>query len=93
MGIAGTMEWDKSEVRMCPSCLQEQDTCTHVLFCDHAGRVETLRHIIDLMEKWMEEVDTNQFCQTVSQSMLAVGVDAQWPRFVPAWMRPTNKWQ
>ncbi len=44
MGIAGTMEWDKSEVRMCPSCLQEQDTCAHVLFCDQAGRVETLRH-------------------------------------------------
>ncbi len=30
----------------------------HVLHCDHSGRVETLRHTIDLMEKWMEEADT-----------------------------------
>jgi hypothetical protein len=59
MGIAGTMEWDKSEVRMCPSCLQVRDTCAHVLFCDNAGRVETLWHIIDLMEGWMEEADTD----------------------------------
>jgi hypothetical protein len=58
MGIAGTMEWDKSTVRKCPSCLQVRDTCAHVLHCDHSGRVETLRHTIDLMEAWMEEVDT-----------------------------------
>jgi hypothetical protein len=59
MGIAGTMEWDKSELRRCPSCLEERDTCAHVLFCEHAGRVETLRHTIDLMEGWMEEVGTD----------------------------------
>lgn len=59
MGIAGTMEWDKSEVRMCPSCSQVQDTCAHVLYCDNAGRVETFRHTINLMEGWMEESDTD----------------------------------
>ena len=59
MGIAGTMEWDRSVVRMCPSCLQVRDTCAHVLFCDNAGRVETLRHTLDLMEGWMEEADTD----------------------------------
>jgi hypothetical protein len=37
MGIAGTMELDKAIVRKCPSCMQEQDTCKHVLFCCHAG--------------------------------------------------------
>jgi hypothetical protein len=37
MGIAGTMEWDKSVVRFCPSCTVERDTCTHVLFCCHEG--------------------------------------------------------
>jgi hypothetical protein len=58
MGIAGTIEWDKTTVRKCPSCLQARDTCAHVLHCDHSGRVETLRHTIDLMEAWMEEVDT-----------------------------------
>ena len=44
---------------MCPSCLQVRDTCAHVLFCDNSGRVETLRHTIDLMEGWVEEVDTD----------------------------------
>jgi hypothetical protein len=37
MGIAGTMEWNKSDVRKCPSCMREHDTCSHVLFCDHVG--------------------------------------------------------
>jgi hypothetical protein len=59
MGIAGTMEWDKAERKKCPSCMQARDTCAHVLFCDHAGRVETLKHIIDLMEEWLCEGDTN----------------------------------
>jgi hypothetical protein len=57
MGIAGTMEWDKTTVRKCPICLQARNTCAHVLHCDHSGRVETLRHTIDLIEAWMEEVD------------------------------------
>ena len=30
-----------------------------MLFCENAGRVETLRRTIDLMEGWMEEVDTD----------------------------------
>ena len=59
MGIAGTKEWDKSEVRKCPSCTIAQDTCGHVLFCDHVGRVETLKHTIDLMESWLEDADTD----------------------------------
>ncbi len=52
MGIAGTMEWDKSVIRKCPSpsCMQEQDTCAHVLHCCHTERVETLHHTIDIME-------------------------------------------
>ena len=57
MGIAGTMEWDKTKVRMCPSCLQERDTCAHVLYCDHVGRVVTLWHTINLIKGWMEEVE------------------------------------
>ena len=57
IGIASTMDWDKTQVRMCPSCLKEWDTCAHVLYCDHIGRVETLWHTINLIEGWMEEVD------------------------------------
>jgi hypothetical protein len=32
MGVTGTMEWDKTVVCKFPSCLQERDTCAHVLF-------------------------------------------------------------
>jgi hypothetical protein len=46
-------------VRKCPSCMQVRDTCEHVLFCDHARRVETLHHMIDLLEVWLEEAGTN----------------------------------
>ena len=59
MGIARTMEWDKTEQRRCPSCMRERDTCDHVLCCHHEGRVETLHHTLSLMEKWMQEADTN----------------------------------
>jgi hypothetical protein len=37
MGITGTMEWDKTMVRKCPSCMQERDACEHVLFCCPSG--------------------------------------------------------
>jgi hypothetical protein len=58
-GIAGTMEWDKSVVRKCPSCMQHSDTCAHVLFCEHAGRVATMHHTVDLLEDWLEESGTD----------------------------------
>ncbi len=59
MGVAGMMEWDKTVVRNCPSCMVARDTCAHVLFCCHQGRVETLRHTLDLMEEWLEEAETD----------------------------------
>jgi hypothetical protein len=59
MGIAGTMEWDKTECKKCPSCMQEQDMCVHVLACDHAGHVETLKHTVDLLEQWLSKGGTN----------------------------------
>jgi hypothetical protein len=58
MGIVGTMAWDKTECKKCPSCMQVLDTCAHVLFCDHAGRVKTLKHTIDLLEQWLGKGDT-----------------------------------
>jgi hypothetical protein len=39
MGIAGMMEWDKTVVRKCPSCMVAWDTCKHILSCCHKGRV------------------------------------------------------
>jgi hypothetical protein len=59
MGIAGTMEWDKTIVRKCPSCMQEWDICEHVLFCCASGQVETLQHTVDLMEDWLNKADTD----------------------------------
>jgi hypothetical protein len=59
MGIALIMEWDKTVVQKCPSCMQERDTCAHVLHCCHAGRVEMLHHTIDITEAWLIEVDTD----------------------------------
>ncbi len=59
MGIAGTMEWDKSVVWKCPSCMEYRDTCAHVLFCEHVGRVATLHHTVDLLESWLQEAGTD----------------------------------
>jgi hypothetical protein len=57
MGISGTMEWDKSEERKCPSCTIARDTCAHVLTCNHEGRVEALKLTLDLAESWLEGMD------------------------------------
>jgi hypothetical protein len=57
--IATSMEWDKTVAKKCPSCLQERDTCAHVLYCNHAGRVGMLWHTIDLLEEWMIEAGTD----------------------------------
>jgi hypothetical protein len=59
MGIAGTMEWDRSTVRYCPSCTEEQDTCAHVLSCCHEGRVATLKHTLELAEDWLVDAETD----------------------------------
>ncbi len=90
MGIAGTMEWDKTVVRMCPSCLQECGTCAHVLFCCHEGRVETFHHTLDLSEDWLvdAEIELNLLesimeyahgCGGRSMSDICVGLG---PRFI-----------
>jgi hypothetical protein len=59
MGIARTMEWDRSIVRHCPSCTVERDTCSHVILCNHEGRVETLKHTLELVEEWLTEAETD----------------------------------
>jgi hypothetical protein len=59
MGIAGTMEWDNTEHKKCPSCMQVHNTCANVLFCNHAGHVETLKHTFDLLEEWLGKGDTD----------------------------------
>jgi hypothetical protein len=53
------MEWDKTVVKKCPSCMGARDTCAQVLSCCHKGRVETFRRILGLMEEWLEEAETD----------------------------------
>jgi hypothetical protein len=44
---------------LCPSCAQVNETCLHILFCNHTGRVDGLMKSIDLLEQWLEEADTD----------------------------------
>ena len=42
----------------CPSCTLSLETCSHVLHCPHAGRVDALRRSIDLFDDWIGRNDT-----------------------------------
>ena len=59
MGIAGTMEWDKTVEQKCPSCTVARDTCAHVLHCCREGRVKTLKLTLELVESQLERMDTD----------------------------------
>jgi hypothetical protein len=50
--------WDKTSDHLCPSCAQVPETCSHILFCNHAGRVDTFMRSIDFLKHWLTEVDT-----------------------------------
>ncbi len=43
--------------------MQVPETCAHVLYCCHNGRVETLFHTIDIMDKWLTDADTKPALQ------------------------------
>jgi hypothetical protein len=36
---------------------QLHNTCANILFCCHTGRVDTLRHTLDLVEGWLEDAE------------------------------------
>jgi hypothetical protein len=62
MGIApanANIPWDKTINKLCPICAQVYETCSHILFCNHAGRVDALMKSIDLLKHWLTEVDTD----------------------------------
>ncbi len=50
---------ERSLCPLCPSCTQVPKRCTHVLFCNHAGRVDVLMKSINLLACWLTEVDTD----------------------------------
>jgi hypothetical protein len=85
MGIAGTMEWDKSVVRKCPSCMQQRDTCAHLLFCEHVGRVTTLHHTVDLLDLGWRRLTLNPISWTASQNTHIAEAGVLWWRSVMAW--------
>jgi hypothetical protein len=43
--------------------MQVLETCPHVLYCCHDGRVETLFHTIHIMDKWLTDADTKPALQ------------------------------
>jgi hypothetical protein len=45
--------------RFCPSCAVEKETCSHILACKDVGRVEMFIKSIDLLDHWLDEVDTD----------------------------------
>ncbi len=51
--------WVNSINSLCPSCAQVPETCLHILHCNNAGRVDALLKSIDLLDTWLEEVDTD----------------------------------
>jgi hypothetical protein len=55
----GNCPWEKDLCPLCPSCAQVNETCLHILFCNHAGRVDVLMKSIDHLEPWLVEVDTD----------------------------------
>ena len=61
--IAGTnglrSRWTEGLSKRCPSCRRRTETSAHVLYCDEAGRVDTLLRTIDLLGDWLREVGTD----------------------------------
>jgi hypothetical protein len=55
----GSQPWEPDLCPLCPSCGQVQETCAHILLCNHTGQVEALMHSIDLLKHWLVEVDTD----------------------------------
>jgi hypothetical protein len=55
----GNRPWERSLCPLCPSCMQEKETCEHILFCNNTGRVEVFRHSIQLLDEWMQEAGTD----------------------------------
>ena len=62
MEVAGTnvnqAQYKEGHDPHCPSCSVALETCSHVLHCNEAGRVDALERSIVLLEKWLKEVGT-----------------------------------
>lgn len=63
MNIAGTFgfrsKYEEGIDPFCPSCTTEKETCSHILSCQEAGRVQALLSSIEVLEEWLEEMGTD----------------------------------
>jgi hypothetical protein len=55
----GNHPWEQNLCPLCPSCAHVNKTCLHILFCNHAGRVDALMKSANLLKQWLEEVETD----------------------------------
>jgi hypothetical protein len=85
----GIRPWERSLCPLCPSCAQAPEMCSHILFCNHAGRVDVLMKSIDLLESWLKEVETDpnlrdciveyaKGCGGVSMLDICLGMDTRY---------------
>jgi len=63
MGIVATNHYvsttrDKSQCPKCPCCTVADETQDHILQCEEQGRVTAFNEVVDALEEWMEEADT-----------------------------------
>jgi hypothetical protein len=83
--------WECTLCPLCPSCAQVPETCSHVLFCSNEGRVDAFMKSIDLLSRWMVEVDTDPNLRecileyakgrgTITMSEICQGRDSQFQR-------------
>jgi hypothetical protein len=55
----GNRPWEQNLCPLCPNCAHVNKTCLHILFCNYAGWVDALMTSVNLLEQWLEEVDTD----------------------------------
>jgi hypothetical protein len=69
MGIAGCNVnqafYTPGHSKMCPSCGVVQESCSHILLCEEAGRVEALHRSIDHMNRWLKDNGTDNELRSV----------------------------
>jgi hypothetical protein len=53
-------KWDKTVDKWCPSCRRAKETTGHIVTCSEVGRVNAMQRTIDLVEKWLSEVNTSE---------------------------------
>jgi hypothetical protein len=46
--------------KMCPSCGMVQESCSYILTCEEAGRVEVLHRSIEHLDQWLKDNGTDQ---------------------------------